>query len=106
MLTYMFFCTEAITASIIIGLAIDYSIHLGHDVAKTLSAERSVKNVGPAILGNALGIAGGFSVLLFAGELAMFERTSTLVILGISTATLLTLTVVPYLLGKIFEKGR
>ncbi len=98
--------STAITASIIIGLAIDYSIHLGHDVVKTLSAERSVKNVGPAILGNALGIAGGFSVLLVAGELAMFRRTSTLVILGISTATALTLTVVPYLLGKIFEKRR
>jgi len=93
--------STAITSSIIIGLAIDYSIHIGYDYKKTRNPEQSVQNVGPAILGNALGIVGGFLTLLIGGELALFKRVGLLVALGISTATLLTLVVMPYLLSMV-----
>ncbi|WP_241498708.1 efflux RND transporter permease subunit [Fervidobacterium thailandense] len=91
--------STAITSSIIIGLAIDYSIHIGYDYIKTKNPELTVQNVGPAILGNALGIVGGFLTMLVGGELALFKRVGLLVALGISTATLLTLMVMPYLLS-------
>ncbi|MGC8820182.1 MAG: efflux RND transporter permease subunit [Fervidobacterium sp.] len=91
--------STALTSSIIIGLAIDYSIHVGHDYNRTKNIITSVRNVGPAILGNALGIIGGFLTLLFGGELALFKRISVLVSLGIATATLLTLTVLPFMLS-------
>jgi len=97
--------STALTSSIIIGLAIDYSIHVGHDYGKTKNIFSSIKNVGPAILGNAFGIVGGFLTLLIGGELAMFKRIAILVSLGISTAAVLTLTVLPFLLslGRIKE---
>ena len=100
--------STALTSSIIIGLAIDYSIHVGHDYNKTKNIMTSVKNVGPAIIGNALGIVGGFLTLLFGGELAMFKRISILVSLGITTATILTLTTLPFMLSfaQIREKLR
>jgi len=91
--------STALTSSIIIGLAIDYSIHVGHDYGKTKNIFSSIKNVGPAILGNAFGIVGGFLTLLFGGELAMFKRIAILVSLGISTAAVLALTVLPFLLS-------
>ena len=91
--------STALTSSIIIGLAIDYSIHIGHDYVKTRNVFTSIKNVGPAILGNALGIVGGFLTLLIGGELAMFKRIGVLVSLGISTATVLALTILPFLLS-------
>ncbi len=96
--------STAITSSIIIGLAIDYSIHLGHDYNKTGNVFTSIKNVGPAIVGNALGIIFGFLTLLIGGELALFKRISILVSLGIFTAALLTLTVLPFMLS--FQKVR
>ncbi|MEN3042901.1 MAG: MMPL family transporter [Fervidobacterium sp.] len=98
--------STALTSSIIIGLAIDYSIHIGHDYNKSNNILTSVKNVGPAIVGNALGIVGGFLTLLFGGELALFKRISILVSLGITTATILTLTMLPFMLsfGQIKEK--
>ncbi|ABS60619.1 efflux RND transporter permease subunit [Fervidobacterium nodosum] len=98
--------STALTSSIIIGLAIDYSIHIGHDYNKTKNIFTSVKNVGPAIIGNALGIIGGFLTLLFGGELALFKRIAILVSLGIATATVLTLTTLPFMLsfGNIREK--
>ncbi|MGQ9856338.1 MAG: efflux RND transporter permease subunit [Fervidobacterium sp.] len=94
--------STAITSSIIIGLAIDYSIHLGHDYNKTGNVFTSIKNVGPAIVGNALGIIFGFLTLLIGGELVLFKRISILVSLGIFTAALLTLTVLPFMLS--FQK--
>lgn len=97
--------STALTSSIIIGLAIDYSIHVGHDYGKTKNIFTTIKNVGPAILGNALGIVGGFLTLLIGGELSMFKRIAILVSLGISTAALLTLTVLPYLLSLEKVKG-
>lgn len=98
--------STALTSSIIIGLAIDYSIHIGHDYGKTKNAFTSIKNVGPAILGNALGIIGGFLTLLIGGELAMFKRMGILVSLGISTATVLALTVLPFLLSIEKRKSK
>lgn len=91
--------STALTSSIIIGLAIDYSIHIGHDYNKTKNVITSIRNVGPAILGNALGIIGGFLTLLIGGELAMFKRIAILISLGIATATLLSLTTLPFLLS-------
>ncbi|HOQ40011.1 MAG TPA: MMPL family transporter [Fervidobacterium sp.] len=90
--------STAITSSIIIGLAIDYSIHIGHNYGRTKDIFLTVKNVGPSIIGNAFGIIGGFLTLLIGGELVLFKRVAILVSLGIATATLLTLTMLPLML--------
>ena len=90
--------STAITSGIIIGLAIDYSIHIGHEYDRTKDILLTVKNVGPSISGNALGIIGGFMTMLIGGQLVLFKRVAILVSLGIATATLLTLTVLPLML--------
>ncbi|MEN6516054.1 MAG: hypothetical protein ABFC87_06530, partial [Fervidobacterium sp.] len=51
--------------------------------------------------GNALGIIGGFMTMLIGGELVLFKRVAILVSLGIATATLLTLTVLPFMLMAV-----
>jgi len=93
--------STAITSGIIIGLAIDYSIHIGHEYDRTRDILLTVKNVGPSIIGNALGIIGGFMTMLIGGELVLFKRVAILVSLGIATATLLTLTVLPFMLMAV-----
>lgn len=91
--------STALTSSIIVGLAIDYSIHVGHDYKRTKNPSETIRNVGPAIVGNALGIAGGFLTLLIGGELAIFKRLGALVSVGVLTAASITIVALPYLLS-------
>lgn len=92
--------STAIISSILMGLIIDYSIHLAYDFKKTGDPSLSLKQVGPSILANALGLISGFSVLLFS-TLAMFKNVSLLLILGISYGVIFTLTVESWFLKSL-----
>lgn len=92
--------STSITSSILMGLIIDYSIHLASDEKVTKSHEKSIINVGPPILANGIGLILGFSVLLFS-SLKLFKAISLLIILGIAIGLYFTLIIQPFILKKI-----
>jgi len=91
--------STSIITSMLMGLVIDYSIHIASEIKRTKSAKVAVENVGPAILGNALGLIAGFSILLLS-PLALFSNIAILMILGISIGAFVTLTVETWILEK------
>lgn len=94
--------STAIISSILMGLIIDYSIHLSYDSKKVGDPYLALKRVGTAILANALGLIAGFSVLLFS-TFALFRNVSLLLILGISYGTAFTLIVESWILKKLLK---
>lgn len=93
----------SIVASILVGLVVDYSIHLAHDMRRTKDVFVSIENVSMPILANGLGLIGGFFVLTFS-RLALFKNVSLLLILGISFGVLFTLFSQPLLIKKFANK--
>ncbi len=101
--------STSIVASMLMGLTIDYSIHVISDMRNSRDPHETVRRIGPSIMANALGIDAGFFVLLFS-TLRLFVNVSILTILGISLGAFLTLTVIPYLTSRFhllkgFQKG-
>ncbi|ABR31367.1 RND transporter [Thermosipho melanesiensis] len=95
--------STSITSSILMGLVIDYSIHIANDERITKSSNQTVINVGPPILTNGLGLILGFLVLLFS-PLKLFKSISLLIIFGISIGLFFTLVIQPFLLKITFKK--
>ncbi len=91
---------SSIVASILIGLVVDYSIHLAHDLRVARDVDASIKNVGMPILTNAMGLIAGFLVLSFS-ELALFRNLSWLLCLGIGFGCAFTLFSEPLILERI-----
>lgn len=91
--------STAITSSILMGLVIDYSIHLATEEKRIGDPQKTLINVGPPILANGLGLILGFSVLLFS-SLKLFQSIALLLILGIGIGLYFTLIIQPYLLKK------
>lgn len=91
--------STSITSSILMGLVIDYSIHLASEEKRIGDPKKTVINVGPPILANGLGLILGFSVLLFS-SLKLFQSISILLILGIGIGLYFTLIIQPFLLKK------
>ncbi|HCF38317.1 MAG TPA: RND transporter [Thermosipho africanus] len=92
--------STSITSSILMGLVIDYSIHLANDEKNTKSPEKSIINVGPPILANGIGLILGFSVLLFS-SLKLFKSIALLIIFGILIGLIFTLIIQPFILKKL-----
>jgi predicted RND superfamily exporter protein len=91
--------STSITSGILMGLVIDYSIHIASEERRLRDPYLVVKNVGPSVLTNALGLISGFAVLLFS-ELALFKNISLLMMLGIGVGAVFTLIVQPMILEK------
>lgn len=91
--------STSITSSILMGLVIDYSIHLASEEKRIGDPQKTVINVGPPILANGLGLILGFSVLLFS-SLKLFQSIAILLILGIGIGLYFTLIIQPFLLKK------
>jgi len=91
--------STSITSGILMGLVIDYSIHIASEERRLRDPYLVVKNVGPSVLTNALGLISGFAVLLFS-ELALFKNISLLMMLGIGVGAIFTLIVQPMILEK------
>ncbi|WP_448523806.1 efflux RND transporter permease subunit [Pseudothermotoga sp.] len=94
----------SIVASILVGLVVDYSIHLAHDMRRTKDVFVSIENISMPVLANGLGLIGGFLVLVFS-RLALFRNVSLLLILGIGFGVAFTLFSQPILI-KNFAKNR
>ncbi|MBC7099812.1 MMPL family transporter, partial [Candidatus Bipolaricaulota bacterium] len=93
----------SIVASILVGLVVDYSIHLAHDMRRTKDVFLSIENISMPVLANGLGLIGGFLVLVFS-RLALFRDVSLLLILGIGFGVAFTLFSQPILI-KSFAKN-
>ncbi|AJG39963.1 RND transporter [Thermotoga sp. RQ7] len=92
--------STSITSGILMGLVIDYSIHIASEEQRLKDPYLVIENVGPSVLTNALGLIAGFAVLLFS-ELALFKNISILMMLGIGVGATFTLIVQPLILqGK------
>lgn len=96
----------AIVSGVLMGLIIDYSIHLitfcREDHKKILMSR---KKIGPVILTNSIALSLGFFVLVFA-PLRMYVRLGMLLTLGMIGGAFITLTVLPYLYEKLIEKDK
>lgn len=93
----------SIVASILVGLVVDYSIHLAHDMRRTKDVFLSIENISMPVLANGLGLIGGFSVLMFS-KLALFRNVSLLLILGIGFGVAFTLFSQPILIKNFAKK--
>jgi len=92
----------SIVASILVGLVVDYSIHLAHDMRRTKDVFLSIENISMPVLANGLGLIGGFLVLVFS-RLALFRDVSLLLILGIGFGVAFTLFSQPILIKSFAE---
>jgi hypothetical protein len=97
--------STAITAGVLMGLIIDYSIHLisgyrrlskKHDRAE--ASDLALRDIGPVIIASGLSLSAGFSSLFFA-PLKLFLDLGILLVLGIVTGVVCTLVFVPQLLS-------
>jgi predicted RND superfamily exporter protein len=97
--------STAITAGVLMGLIIDYSIHLisgyrrlskKHDKAE--ASDLALRDIGPVIIASGLSLSAGFSSLFFA-PLKLFLNLGILLVLGIVTGVVCTLVFVPQLLS-------
>lgn len=96
----------AIISGILMGLIIDYSIHLMvycREDHKSIIQSR--KKIGPVILTNSIALSLGFFVMTFA-PLRLYTRLSTLLTIGMIGGAFITLTVLPYLYEKFIEKKK
>jgi hypothetical protein len=97
--------STAIIAGVLMGLIIDYSIHLisgyrrlskKHDKAE--ASDLALRDIGPVIIASGLSLSAGFSSLFFA-PLKLFLNLGILLVLGIVTGVVCTLVFVPQLLS-------
>ena len=93
----------SIVASILVGLVVDYSIHLAHDLKMTKNITQSIENVGMPVLTNALGLIAGFAVMSLS-RLALFRNVSLLLALGIAFGVSFTIFSQPLIIQKMVRK--
>lgn len=94
----------SIVASILVGLVVDYSIHLAHDMRMTRDISKTISNVGMPILTNALGLIAGFTVMSFS-KLALFRNISLLLSLGIGFGVCFTLFSEPLIVQRLVKNN-
>jgi len=88
---------ESIAATIVLGLAVDYTVHLGHIISKSTQTSRGGKVAEAASMMGGTVLAGsvttlGSALLMFACQLSFFAKMAVLisgtVILSLSFALL------------------
>ncbi|NJE05477.1 MFS transporter [Thermococcus sp. M36] len=96
--------------SMIVGLGVDYGMHLSHRFMEELKegnpkpAVTAVESVGPGILAGALTTAGGFLALL-AGELPTIHDFGTTLAFGIFASMVASYMVTPVLMQIFYGKN-
>lgn len=96
--------STAIVSSILMGLVIDYSIHIMSRYKITGNVEKTVKEVSPAIMDNAFGLIAGFATLVVS-PLLLYVKLGVLLAIGIAFGAFLTMVFVIELL-RVYEKRR
>ncbi len=86
--------STAIVAGVLLGLTVDYAIHLVSRYVDVKDIYRARQEVKPAILSNTLALAAGFASLVFA-PLKLFSGLGLLLSIGMGTGALLTLILIP-----------
>ncbi|MFN3284448.1 MAG: MMPL family transporter, partial [Pseudothermotoga sp.] len=93
----------SIVASILVGLVVDYSIHLAHDLKTTRTVSKTIQNIGMPVLTNALGLIAGFLVMSLS-KLALFRNVSLLLSFGIAFGVSFTIFSQPLIIEKMVKK--
>lgn len=96
--------STAIVSSVLMGLVIDYSIHTITRYRITRNVDLVLKEVGPVIVDNTLGLMVGFGSLLFS-PLLLYVRLGFLMSVGIGIGAFTTMVFVVELL-RIYERKR
>ncbi len=96
--------STAIVSSVLMGLVIDYSIHTITRYRITGNVDLVLKEVGPVIVDNTLGLMAGFGSLLFS-PLLLYVRLGFLMSVGIGIGAFTTMVFVVELL-RIYERKR
>ncbi|MDD3461994.1 MAG: MMPL family transporter [Mesotoga sp.] len=91
--------STAIVSGVLLGMTIDYAIHLINRFIETKDIYRARQEVTPAILSNTIALAAGFSSLIFA-PLKLFSGLGLLLAIGMVTGAILTLTIIPKIVSK------
>ena len=91
--------STAIVAGVLLGMTIDYAIHLINRFMDTKDIYRAREEVRPAILSNTIALAVGFASLLFA-PLRLFSGLGLLLAIGMVTGAIVTLTLIPKIVSK------
>jgi hypothetical protein len=91
--------STAIVSGVLLGMTIDYAIHLINRFIETKDIYRARQEVRPAILSNTIALAAGFSSLVFA-PLKLFSGLGLLLAIGMVTGAILTLTIIPKIVSK------
>jgi predicted RND superfamily exporter protein len=91
--------STAIVAGILLGMTIDYAIHLMNRFIQTKDIYKAREEVRPAILSNTIALAAGFATLVFA-PMKLFSGLGLLLAIGMVTGALLTLTLIPKIISK------
>ncbi|MCB1224050.1 MAG: MMPL family transporter, partial [Mesotoga sp.] len=91
--------STAIVAGVLLGMTIDYAIHLINRFMDTKDIYRAREEVRPAILSNTVALAAGFASLLFA-PLRLFSGLGLLLAIGMLTGAIVTLTIIPKIVSK------
>ncbi len=93
----------AIVAGVLMGLTIDYSIHLVTRYRQKKDVDTATVEISPVIVASAVGLAAGFGTLFFA-PMTLFVRLGLLLSAGMLTGAFLTLTLLPSLLRVLSKK--
>jgi len=91
--------STAIVAGILLGMTIDYAIHLINRFIETKDIYKAREEVRPAVLSNTIALAAGFATLVFA-PLKLFSGLGLLLAIGMVTGAIVTLTLIPTIISK------
>ncbi len=96
--------STAIVSSILMGLVIDYSIHIMSRYRINKNINKTVKEVSPAIMDNAFGLIAGFATLALS-PLLLYVKLGILLAIGIAFGAFFTMVFVVELL-RFYEKRK
>ncbi|AKI97773.1 efflux RND transporter permease subunit [Kosmotoga pacifica] len=95
----------SIVAGMLMGLIIDYSIHLmlryrilRKHYDKPEAIQKAMDDIGPVIVASGLSLVAGFSSLFFT-PMKIYSDLAILLVLGVATGVVMTLFIVPTLLS-------
>jgi len=94
----------SIVSGVLMGLIIDYSIHLmlryrtiKREKDETTAIQKAMDDIGPVIVASGLSLAAGFSALFFT-SMKIYSDLALLLVFGVATGVVMTLFTVPMLL--------
>ncbi|OAA31562.1 hypothetical protein AT15_05675 [Kosmotoga arenicorallina S304] len=94
----------SIVAGVLMGLIIDYSIHLmlryrtiEKEKAKAMAIQKAMDDIGPVIVASGLSLGAGFGALFFT-SMKIYSDLALLLVFGVTTGVVITLFTVPTLL--------